>query len=107
MNNKLIEKLNELISKHQVIAEQLKDEMIYQDHALLKKLNQEFSKIDPIIKKYDEYKNAIKLIEESQAFLNEKDKPFMSHFFSSIKKNINFLNFNESVLSLNIEHPIV
>ena len=48
--------------------------MIYQDHALLKKLNQEFSKIAPIIKKYDEYKNAIKLIEESQAFLNEKDK---------------------------------
>lgn len=74
MNNKLIEKLNELISKHQVIAEQLKDEMIYQDHALLKKLNQEFSKIDPIIKKYDEYKNAIKIIEESQSFLNEKDK---------------------------------
>ena len=34
MNNKLIEKLNELISKHQVIAEQLKDEMIYQDHEL-------------------------------------------------------------------------
>ena len=53
MNNKLIEKLNELISKHQVIAKQLEDEMIYQDHALLKKLNQEFSKIDPIIKKYD------------------------------------------------------
>ena len=42
MNNKLIEKLNELISKHQVIAEQLEDETIYQDHALLKKLNQEF-----------------------------------------------------------------
>ena len=74
MNNKLIEKLNELISKHQVIAEQLEDEIIYQDHALLKKLNQEFSKIDPIIKKYDEYKNAIKIIEESQSFLNEKDK---------------------------------
>ena len=74
MNNKLIEKLNELISKHQVIAEQLEDETIYQDHALLKKLNQEFSKIDPIIKKYDEYKNAIKIIEESQIFLNEKDK---------------------------------
>ena len=74
MNNKLIEKLNELISKHQVIAGQLEDEMIYQDHALLKKLNQEFSKIDPIIKKYDEYKNAIKIIEESQIFLNEKDK---------------------------------
>ena len=38
------------------------------------------------------------------SFLNEKDKPFMSHFFSSIKKNINFLNFNESVLSLNLQH---
>jgi len=74
MNNKLIEKLNELISKHQAIGGQLEDEMIYQDHALLKKLNQEFSKIDPIIKKYDEYKNAIKIIEESQSFLNEKDK---------------------------------
>ena len=74
MNTKLIEKLNELTSKHKTISKQLEDEMIYQDHALLKKLNQEFSKIDPIIKKYDEYKSAIKLIEESQNFLNEKDK---------------------------------
>lgn len=74
MNTKLIEKLNELTSKHKTISKQLEDEMIYQDHALLKKLNQEFSKIDPIIKKYDEYKSAIKLIEESENFLNEKDK---------------------------------
>ena len=51
MNNKLIEKLNELSLKHETIAEQLKNENIYQDHALLKKLNQEFAKIDPIIKK--------------------------------------------------------
>ncbi len=38
------------------------------------------------------------------SFLNEKDEPFMSHFFSSIKKKINFLNFDESVLSLNLQH---
>ena len=92
MNNKLIEKLNELISKHQVIAKQLEDEMIYQDHALLKKLNQEFSKIDPIIKKYDEYKNAIKLIEESQAFLNEKDKELRLMAEEEISVNTNIRN---------------
>ena len=74
MNSKLIEKLNELISKHESIAKQLENENIYQDHALLKKLNQEFSKIDPIIKKYTEYKNVIQSIEESRKFLNEKDK---------------------------------
>jgi len=98
MNNKLIEKLNELISKHQVIAKQLEDEMIYQDHALLKKLNQEFSKIDPIIKKYDEYKNAIKLIEESQAFLNEKDKDLRLMAEEEISVNTNIRDSLEEYL---------
>ena len=41
MNNKLIEKLDKLFSKHKTITEQLEDENIYQDHELLKKLNKE------------------------------------------------------------------
>ena len=39
MNDKLIEKINELCSKHKIISDQLEDQNIYQDHALLKKLN--------------------------------------------------------------------
>ena len=74
MNKKLIEKLNELVSKHKMITEQLADEKIYQDHALLKKLNQEFAKIDPIIKIYNEYKSILISIEESKSFVNDKDK---------------------------------
>ena len=74
MNSKLIQKLDELYSKHKTISDQLEDEKIYQDHALLKKLNQEFSKIDPIIKKYNNYKAAIESIKESEKFLSEKDK---------------------------------
>ena len=74
MNNKLIDKLDELYSKHKSISEQLEDEKIYQDHDLLKKLNQEFSKIDPIIKKYIEYKTALNSIESSKKFLSDKDK---------------------------------
>ena len=74
MNSKLIQKLDELHSKHKSISDQLEDENIYQDHALLKKLNQEFSKIDPIIKKYNDYKAAIESIRESEKFLSEKDK---------------------------------
>ena len=74
MNSKLIQKLDELYSKHKSISDQLEDENIYQDHALLKKLNQEFSKIDPIIKKYNNYKTAIESIKESEKFLSEKDK---------------------------------
>ena len=74
MNKKLIEKLNELVSKHKIITEQLADEKVYQDHALLKKLNQEFAKIDPIIKVYMEYKSILISIEESKSFLNDKDK---------------------------------
>ena len=38
------------------------------------------------------------------SFLNEKDKPFKSHFYSLIKKKINFFNFDESNLSLNLQH---
>ena len=74
MNSKLIQKLDELYSKHKSISDQLEDENIYQDHALLKKLNQEFSKIDQIIKKYNNYKAAIESIKESEKFLSEKDK---------------------------------
>ena len=74
MNSKLIQKLDELYSKHKSISDQLKDENIYQDHVLLKKLNQEFSKIDPIIKKYNDYKATIESIRESEKFLSEKDK---------------------------------
>ena len=74
MNKKLIEKLNELVSKHKIITEQLADEKVYQDHALLKKLNQEFAKIDPIIKIYNEYKSILISIEESKSFVNDKDK---------------------------------
>ena len=38
------------------------------------------------------------------SFLNEKDKPFKSHFFSIIKKKINFFDFDLSNLLLNLEH---
>ena len=74
MNSKLIEKLDELCSKHKTISKQLEDEKVYQDHALLKQLNQEFSKIDPIIKKYNDYKAALVSIKESKKILSEKDK---------------------------------
>ena len=103
MNNKLIEKLNELASKHKTIAEQLEDENIYQDHALLKKLNQEFAKIDPIIKKYTEYKLTVSSIEESKSLLNEKDKELKAiaeediSANSSIKKSIESYLENELV----------
>ena len=74
MNSKLIQKLDELYSKHKTISDQLEDEKIYQDHALLKKLNQEFSKIDPIVKKYNDYKTVILSIKESEKILSERDK---------------------------------
>jgi len=37
------------------------------------------------------------------SFLNEKSKPFKSHFFSTINKKINFFNFDESNLSLKFQ----
>ena len=38
------------------------------------------------------------------SFLTEEDKPFKSHFFSSIKKTINFFNFENSNILLKLEH---
>ena len=73
MNNKLIEKLDILLSKHKTISGQLEDENVYQDHELLKKLNKEFAKIDPIVNKYNKYKDLINSIEESKSFLTDKE----------------------------------
>ena len=73
MNNKLIEKLDTLLSKHKTISGQLEDENVYQNHELLKKLNKEFAKIDPIVNKYNEYKDLINSIEESKSFLTDKE----------------------------------
>ena len=85
MNNKLIEKLDNLFSKHKTISEQLEDENIYQDHELLKKLNKEFAKIDPVVNKYNEYKDLINNIEESKSFLTDKEFRMMAE--EDIEKN--------------------
>ena len=86
MNDKLIEKINELCSKHKIISDQLEDQNIYQDHALLKKLNKEFSQIDPIVNKYNLYKNLINDIEESKLCLKDKELRMMAE--EDIEKNI-------------------
>jgi peptide chain release factor 1 len=85
MNNKLIEKLNELFSKHKTISGQLEDENVYQDHELLKKLNKEFARIDPIVNKYNKYKDLINNIEESKSFLTDKEFRMMAE--EDIKTN--------------------
>lgn len=86
MNDKLIEKINKLCSKHKIISDQLEDQNIYQDHALLKKLNKEFSRIDPIVSKYNLYKSLINDIEESKLYLKDKELRIMAE--EDIEKNI-------------------
>ena len=86
MNDKLIAKLNKLCSKHKIISDQLEDQNIYQDHALLKKLNKEFSRIDPIVNKYNLYKSLINDIEESKLYLKDKELRIMAE--EDIEKNI-------------------
>ena len=86
MNDKLIAKINKLCSKHKIISDQLEDQNIYQDHALLKKLNKEFSRIDPIVNKYNLYKSLINDIEESKLYLKDKELRIMAE--EDIEKNI-------------------
>ena len=101
MNNKLIEKLDKLFSKHKIIAEQLEDENIYQDHELLKKLNKEFARIDPVVNKYNEYKDLINNIEESKSFLTDKEFRMMAE--EDIEKN----TAKKSILEVYFENELV
>ena len=101
MNNKLIEKLDELFSKHKTISEQLEDENVYQDHELLKKLNKEFAKIDPIVNKYNEYKGIVDDIEESKSFLTDKEFRMMAE--EDIEKNTT----KKSILEEYFENELV
>ena len=101
MNNKLIEKLDKLFSKHKTIAEQLEDENIYQDHELLKKLNKEFARIDPIVAKYNVYKDLINSIEESKSFLTDKEFRMMAE--EDIEKN----TAKKSILEVYFENELV
>ena len=86
MNEKLIAKLNEICSKHKTISEQLEDQNIYQNHELLKKLNKEFSKIDPVVNKFKLYKSLINSIEESKQLLTDKELRMVAE--EDIEKNI-------------------
>ena len=101
MNNKLIEKLDKLFSNHKIIAEQLEDENIYQDHELLKKLNKEFARIDPIVTKYNGYKDLINSIEESKSFLTDKEFRMMAE--EDIEKN----TAKKSILEVYFENELV
>jgi peptide chain release factor 1 len=102
MNNKLIKKLDNLFSKHKTISEQLEDENIYQDHELLKKLNKEFAKIDPIINKYNQYKELINNIEESKLFLVDKEFRMMAE--EDIEKNTAKKNILEEYFENELVH---
>ena len=101
MNEKLIAKLNEICSKHKTISEQLEDQSIYQDHALLKKLNKEFSKIDPIVNKFRSYENLVDSIEESKLFLKDKELRMMAE--EDIEKN----TAEKNILEIYFENELV
>lgn len=68
-----IEKLQDIKDKYKSIKEKLSDPSIYDDRDKYVSLNKEKSKLEPIVKKINEYKGVKKNIKEAEKMLEEED----------------------------------
>lgn len=68
----MINKLEVLNEKYIELSEKISDPETLSDSQKLQKLMKEQSQLEPIVTKYNEYKNVVDQLEDSKAMLNEK-----------------------------------
>jgi len=85
--NKMLDKLEALKDKYTELSEKLSDPDILSDSQKLQKLMKEQAQIEPIVLKYNEYKDIRNQLEESKEMLKEKlDDDFKEMVKEEIKE---------------------
>ena len=69
----MIDRLNIIVSRYNEIQEELLKPEILGDYSKMKTLSKEKSDLEEIVKKYDEYKEAQKRIDDAKALINDPE----------------------------------
>lgn len=69
----MIDRLNIIVSRYNEIQEELLKPEILGDYSKMKTLSKEKSDLEEIVKKYDEYKETQKRIEDAKALINDQE----------------------------------
>ena len=69
----MIDRLNIIVSRYNEIQEELLKPEVLADYAKMKTLSKEKSDLEEIVKKYDEYKETQKRIEDAKALINDPE----------------------------------
>lgn len=96
----MLEKLADIKDKYIEFSEKLSDPEILSDSQKLQKLMKEQAQLEPIVLKYDEYKEVIDQLEESREMLKEK---LDDDFKEMVKEEIKELSAKEEILGEEIK----
>lgn len=69
----MIDRLNIIVSRYNEIQEELLKPEILGDYSKMKTLSKEKSDLEEIVKKYDEYKETQKRIDDAKALINDPE----------------------------------
>ncbi len=69
----MIDRLNIIVSRYNEIQEELLKPEILGDYSKMKTLSKEKSDLEEIVKKYDEYKETQKIIDDAKALINDPE----------------------------------
>ena len=73
MKESIINKLDHLIDRHEELGALLSDGEIISDQDKFRALSKEYSEVEPVVKCYEIYRQALEDIEEAQALLKDGD----------------------------------
>ncbi|HMB20017.1 MAG TPA: peptide chain release factor 1 [Spirochaetota bacterium] len=97
-------RLDQVKEKFRHIETQMSDPGVISDQQKFKQLSQEHSQLTPVVKKYDEYKNTKKELEDSTQLLDEEKDPEMKNMLleeiDKLQKNLEELEDDLMVLLL-------
>ncbi len=78
MKEEIIRKLDEVEEKYNELTEKLASPEVFQDHSLYAELSREQATLEPIVKKYRQYKETLKAIAEAEELLHSEDTELKS-----------------------------
>ena len=73
MKDSIIKKLKVIQEQYHSIGNQLSDEVIQKNNQLMIQLSKEFSKIEPVVKLFEQYQNLVEEKDNAISLIDEKD----------------------------------
>lgn len=73
MKESIVQKLENLIDRHEELGALLSDSEVISDQDKFRTLSKEYSEVEPVVKCYEDYRAALDNIEEAQVLLDDSD----------------------------------